>query len=90
MKQDIIEYTGNNCNIPSNGQCFEKCIIQLIGKDYAEEFLTCIRTEQTRSNVMTTAWIQPFCKKHNINIGCYDGFRVCPRNVTEKNIALCR
>ena len=22
------------------------------------------------------------------NIGCYDGFRVCPRNITERNIAL--
>ena len=37
---------------------------------------------------MTTASIQPFCIQHNINIGCYDGLRVCPTNSTEKNIAL--
>ena len=37
---------------------------------------------------MTAARIQPFCKKHNINIGCYDGYRVCPRNITQRNIAL--
>ena len=37
---------------------------------------------------MISATIQPFCKKHNMNIGCYDGFRVCPRNITERNIAL--
>ena len=37
---------------------------------------------------MTSARVQPFCRKHNINIGCYDGFRVCPRNITQRNIAL--
>ena len=37
---------------------------------------------------MTRAMIQPFCKKHDINTGCYDGFGVCPRNFTERNIAL--
>ena len=57
-------------------------------KDYTEEFLTFIRTEQRRSNVMTAARIQPFCRKHNINIGCYDGFIVCPRNITQRYIAL--
>ena len=37
---------------------------------------------------MTTARIHPFCKKHDINIGCYDGFRVSPRSFTDRNIAL--
>ena len=37
---------------------------------------------------MTSARIQPFCRKYNINIGYYDGFRVYPRNNTEKNIAM--
>ena len=37
---------------------------------------------------MTPARIQPFCRNCNINIGCYDGFRVCPRNITQRNIAL--
>ena len=37
---------------------------------------------------MTSARVQPFCRKHNINIGCYDGFRVCPRNITQRNTAL--
>ena len=36
---------------------------------------------------MTSARVQPFCRKHNINIGCYDGFRVCRRNITERNTA---
>ena len=37
---------------------------------------------------MTSARIQPFCRKYNINIGCYNGFRVCPRDIAERNIAL--
>ena len=51
------------------------------------EFLTFIRDEQRKSNVMTSARIQPFCKNHDIIIGFCDGFRVNSRNVTEKNIA---
>ena len=37
---------------------------------------------------MTTAKIQPLCKKHNINLSCYDGFSVCPRYITERNMPL--
>ena len=37
---------------------------------------------------MTSARIQPFCRKNNINIGYYDGFRICPRNITQIDIAL--
>ena len=88
FKQDIVEYIGNNSYIPTNGNCFIKCINYFTKKDYTEQFLTFIRTEQRRSNVMTSAKVQPFCRKHNINIGCYDGFRVCPRNITQRNTAL--
>ena len=48
------------------------------------EFSTLMRDEQKRSIVMTYAKVQPFCKNHNINIGYYDGFGVCPRNVQKK------
>ena len=36
---------------------------------------------------MTSARIQPFSKKHNINKDCYDGFGRCSRKTTEKNLA---
>ena len=88
FKQDIVEYIGNNCYIPTSGNCFIKCISYFTKKDYTQEFLTFIRTEQRRSNVMTSARIPPFCRKYNINIGCYDGFRVFPRNITQRNTAL--
>ena len=68
--------------------CFIKCINHFTKQDYTEEFLTFIRTEQRRSNVMTSARIQPFCRKYNINIGCFDGTRINPRNLTQRNTAL--
>ena len=87
-KLDIVEYIGNNCYIPTSGNCFIKCINYFTKKDYTEEFLTFFRAEKRRSNVMTSARFQPFCRKYNINIGCYDGFTVCPRNITQRNTAL--
>ena len=88
FKQDNVEYIGNNFYIPTSGNCFIKCNNYFTKKDYTEEFLTFIRTERRRSNVMTSARVQPFCRNHNIVIGCYDGFRVCPRNIAHRNIAL--
>ena len=37
---------------------------------------------------MTSARVRPISIKYNISIICYDGFRVCPRNITQKNNAL--
>ena len=88
FKQDIVEYIGNSCYIPTSGNCFIKYVNYFSKKGYTEKFLPFIRTEQTRSNVMISAKIQPFCRKRNVNIGCYDGFRVCPRNITQRNTAL--
>ena len=86
--QEIVEYHGKNCYIPTSGMCFIKFINQFTKKDYTEEFLPFIRTEQRRFNVMTSARIQPFCRKYNINIGCFDGTRTNPRNFTQRNTSL--
>ena len=83
--QEIVEYHGQNCYIPTSGMCFIKCNNYFTKKHYTQEFLTFIRSEQRRSNVMTSARIQPFCKKYNINIGCFDGTRINPRNLTQKD-----
>ena len=37
---------------------------------------------------MTTARNQPFCRANNINLGYFDGTRVFPGSVTQKNKAL--
>ena len=86
--QEIVEYHGKNCYIPTSGMCFNKCINYFTKKDYTEEFLTFIRSEQRRSNVMTSARVGSFCRKHNINIGCFDGTRINPRNITQRDTAL--
>ena len=64
----IIEYRGNNCFIPTKGYCFVKCINYLTGQDYKQEYLNFIRNEKRRTNIMTMARIQPFCRANNINL----------------------
>ena len=87
FKQDIVENIGSNCYIPTISIGFINCINYITGKEKTEEFLTFIRTEQRRSTVMTSARIQPFRRKHNINIGYFNGKELRPRNITERNIA---
>ena len=88
FKHEIIEYRGNNCFIPTKCYCFVKCINFLTGQDYNEQYLEFIRNEKKRSNNMTKARVQPFCRANNINLGYYDGDRVFPRSVTNRDNAL--
>ena len=88
FQQGIVEYIGFNCFIPTSGKCFIKCFNHQTSKVYMNEFSTFIRIEERLSNVMTFARVQPFCRENNINISCFDGFRVCPRNIIEKNRAV--
>ena len=88
FRKDIVENIGNNCYIPTSGNCFIKCINYFTKKDYTEEFLTFIPTEKYRSVVMTSARIQPFCRKYEINIGCFNGKVITPRNFTQRNTTL--
>ena len=37
---------------------------------------------------MTKAKFQPCCRANNINLGYYDGERLFPRSVTDRNSAL--
>ena len=67
FEQDIVEYMGSNCYIPTSGNCFIKCINLLTSEDYTEDFLNFFQSEQRRSNVMTSARTQPFCKKNIIS-----------------------
>ena len=84
----IIEYRGNNCFIPTKGYCFVECVNYLTGQDYKQEYLDFIRNEKRRSNIMTMARIQPCLKKLDIDLGYYNGERVFPRTVTNRDSAL--
>ena len=85
---EIIEYRGNNCFIPTKGYCVIKCINFLTGEDYKQQYSEFIRSEQRRSNIMTKALIQPFCRANKINLGYYDGNGVYPRSVKNRKSAL--
>ena len=86
--QEIAEYHGQNVYIRTSRMCFIKCTIYFTKNDYTEEVLTFFRYKKYRSGVMTSARIQPICRKTNINIGCFDGTRINPRNITQRKTSL--
>ena len=60
----------------------------MTGQDYKQQYLDFIRNEKRRSNIMTKARIQPFCRANNINLGYYINDRVFPRSVMNRDSAL--
>ena len=84
----IIEYRGNNCFTPTKGYCFLKCINFLTGGDYKEQYLEFFRNEKRRTIIMTMARIQPCLKKLGIDLGYYNGDRIFPRTVMNRDSAL--
>ena len=74
--------------IPTKVYCFVKCINCSTGGDSKRQYLEFIRNEKRPSIIMTKARVQPFCRANNINIGYFDGIRVFPRSVTDRNNAL--
>ena len=88
FKHKVIEYKGKKCFIPGKGYCFVKCVNFLTRADYKEQYIDFIRNEKKRSNIMTKARIQPFCRANIINLGYYYSERVFSRSVTERNNAL--
>ena len=61
----------------------------MTGQDFKQQYLDFIRNEKGRTNIMTMARIQPFCRANNINLGYYNNDRVFPRTVTNRDTALC-
>ena len=88
FKNEIIGYQGNNCFIQTECYCFVKCVNFITGQDYKQQYLEFIRNEKRRSNIMTKARIQLFCRANNINLGFFDGNGVFPGFVTNRNSAL--
>ena len=68
----IVEYRGNLCYIPEENECFRKCLEFIYKKDFSQHYREFIRESQRNKNIMTSAKIQPFCKKHDIDLGIYD------------------
>ena len=87
---NILEYEGNNCYIPSGNGCFLKCINYIFDKDFSIEYFEFIKSYKRRPNVMARCRIPEFCKRYKIDIGIYDlnNGRILPRTVKQKNICV--
>ena len=87
-KNEIVWNHGRNLYIPTSGMCFIRFNNNFTNKDYTEEFRDFIRKEKYRPGVLTSARIQPFYEKDNINIGCFGGTTINVRNITQRKISL--
>ena len=87
---NILEYKGNNCYIPSGNGCFLKCINFIFKKDFSIEYFEFIKSYKRRTNVMTQSRIPEFCKRNKLDIGIYNvnNRRILPQTVKQKNICV--
>ena len=88
FKHENIEYHGSNCFLLTGGHYFIKFINFFTGESYKQQYLDSLKNEKRRSNFLTMARIQPFCRANNINLGYFDGARLFLRSVTDGNQAL--
>ena len=87
---DIEEYEGERCYIPSGNGCFLKCINFIFDKDFSTEYFEIIKSYKRRPNVMARCRIPEFCKRYKLDIGIYDlnSKRILPWTVKQKNICV--
>ena len=88
IKHENYGYRGNICYIPTKGYCFVKSINFLTGQSYKQQYLDFIQNEKRRSNILTMARIQPCLRNLGIDLGYYNGERIYPRTVTNRDSAL--
>ena len=68
----IVEYREDLCYIPNENECFRKRLEFLYKKDFSQQYRDFIKESQRNKIKMTSTKLQPFCKKHNFNLGVYD------------------
>ena len=88
---NIQEYEGENCYIPSGNGCFLKCINYIFKKkDFSTEYFEFIISYKRRSNVMARCRLPEFCKRYKIDIGIFHlkTKRILSQTVKQKNICV--
>ena len=87
---NIQEYEGENCYIPSGNGCFLKCTNYIFEKDFSTEYFEFIKSYKRRSNVMARCRIPEFCERYKMDIGIYylKTNRILPQTVKQKNICV--
>ncbi|ESO91888.1 hypothetical protein LOTGIDRAFT_163250 [Lottia gigantea] len=73
LLKNINEYIGENCYIPTDDNCFIKCVNYVLNKDLTNEFQNFINifSKANRKGVMTSARINEFNKKCDITFQIY-------------------
>ena len=69
---NILEYEGENCDIPSGNGCFLKRINYIFNKDFSTDYFEFIQSYKRRPNIMARCRIPEFCERYKIDIGVYD------------------
>ena len=87
---NIEEYEGKNCYIPSGNGCFLKCINYIFDKDFSIEYFEFIKSYKRRPKVMARCRIPEYCKRYKIEIGIYDlnSKRILSWTLKQKNICV--
>ena len=67
----ILEFKGQLCFIPTCNACFRNCSENIYKGDFSNEYKDFIISSDRCKNIMTSAKIQPFCRKYNINLDVY-------------------
>ena len=82
----ILEYKGKLCYIPTGNACFRKCLVFIYKRDFSNEYKEFKINFDRCKNIMTSAKIQPFCRKYNINLGVYKKKQrsILPKTITER------
>ena len=82
---NILEYEGKDCYIPSGNGCFLKRINYIFKKDFSIEYFKFIKSYKRRPDFMSICRIPEFCKRYKIDIGIYDlnNQRILPRTVKQ-------
>ena len=87
---NILEYKGQLCYIPTGNDCFSKCLEYVYKRDFSNEYKDFILSSDRCKNIMSSAKIQPFCRKYNINLGVLNKKQqsILPKTITERKIYL--
>ena len=68
----ILEYKGLLCYIPTGKACFRKCLEYIYKRDFSNECKDLMLGSDRCKNIITSAKIQPFCRKYKIKLGVYN------------------
>ena len=69
---NILEYKGQLCYIPTGNACLRKCLDYFYKRDFSNEYKEFILDSDRCKNSKTSAKIQPIFRKYNIKQGVYN------------------